>query len=254
MLIREGVIMRGRRFCKSFIMFVALVVMVFMCSVTTQAATKISKKKATLYVGETLQLKLTGGSGSIKWKSNKSKIATVSKNGLVTAKKVGNCKITVNQKGKTYTCKITVKKLPKNYATVNGKRVKVGKTVTLKYKIKSDKPIAALSIRYIYNKKALKITNEEASSRYPTWICNEYYPDSIIDGKECDISHLIHCDETKTDGIYYKNVSCKSPKLIETMKVKVLKSGNYKMNVDVYSASDEEGNEVEGYKISKTIN
>lgn len=245
--------MWGKRFCKRVMMFAALFVMVFMCSTTVQAAAKISKTKATLYVGETLQLKVTGGSGSATWKSDKTKIATVSKSGLVTAKKVGSCKITVKQGGKTYTCKITVKKLPKNYATVNGKRVKVGKTVTLKYSIKSNKPIAAISIKYIYNKKGLKITNEEAMSRYPTWICNEYYPDSIIDGKECDISHLIHCDETKTDGIYYKNVSCKSPKLLETMKVKVLKSGNYKMNVDVYSASDEEGNTVKGYKISTTI-
>lgn len=245
--------MWGKRFCKRIMMFAALFVMVFMCSTTVQAATKISKTKATLYVGETLQLKVTGGSGSATWKSDKTKIATVSKSGLVTAKKVGSCKITVKQGGKTYTCKITVKKLPKNYATVNGKRVKVGKTVTLKYSIKSNKPIAAISIKYIYNKKGLKITNEEAMSRYPTWICNEYYPDSIIDGKECDISHLIHCDETKTDGIHYKNVSCKSPKLLETMKVKVLKSGNYKMNVDVYSASDEEGNTVKGYKISTTI-
>ena len=205
--------MRGKRIYKDILLMVAFVAMVMMCATTTEAATKISKKKATLYVGETLQLKLTGGSGKTTWKSNKSQIASVSKKGLVTAKKKGTCKITVKQAGKTYTCKITVKKLPKNYATVNGKRVKVGKTVTLKYKIKSDKPIATISIKYMYNKKALKITNEEDMKRYPTWICNEYYSDSIIDGKECDICHLINYDKTRTDGLYYKNLSCKIPKL-----------------------------------------
>ncbi len=245
--------MWGKRICKCVIMLVALFAMVVMCSSTTEAATKLSKKKATLYVGETLQLKLTGGSGKTTWKSTKSKIASVSKKGLVTAKKKGTCKVTVKQAGKTYTCKITVKKLPKNYAIVNGKRVKVGKTVTLKYKIKSDKPIATISIKYMYNKNALKITNEEDTDRYPTWICNEYYPDSIEDGKECVICHLINYDKTKTDGLYYKNLSCKSPKLYETMKVKVLKSGNYKMKADVYSVMDEEGNSIKDYKITTTI-
>lgn len=251
--IEEGHSMRGKKIYKGVLMFVALFAMVFISSTTAEAAAKLSKKSATLYVGETLQLKLTGGSGSATWKSNKSKIATVSKNGLVTAKKTGTCKISVKQAGNSYTCKITVKKLPKNYATVNGKRVKVGKTVTLKYKIKSSKPIATMSIKYIYNKKALKITNEEEMSRYPTWLCNEYYPDSIVNEKECDIAHLIHCDETKTDGIYYKNVDCKNGKLFEVMKVKVLKSGNYKMNVDVYSAMNDDGESVKGYKVTTTI-
>lgn len=245
--------MRGKRLYKGILMFVAVAVMVFMCTTTAEAATKLSKKKATLYVGETLQLKLTGGSGKCTWKSNKSKVASVSKKGLVTAKKKGTCKITVKKSGKTYTCKITVKKLPKNYATVNGKRVKVGKTITLKYKIQSSKPIAALSIKYVYNKNALKITNEEEMSRYPTWICNEYYPDSIIDGKECDICHLVNCDTTRTDGLYYKNLSCKSPKVYEKMKVKVLKSGNYKIKADVYDAMDEDSNTIKDYKITTTI-
>lgn len=245
--------MNGRKICKGILMFVALLVMVFVCTDTVEAATKLSKKSATLYVGETLQLKLTGGSRSSSWKSSKSKIASVSKKGKVTAKKAGTCKITVKQAGKTYTCKITVKKLPKNYATVNGKRVTVGKTVTLQYKIKSSKPIAVIGVKYMYNKKGLKITNEEDMSRYPTWICNEYYPDSIEDGKNCDIAHLISYDETRTDGLYYKNLSCKKAKLLETMKIKVLKSGNYKMNVDVYSVMDKDGNKVTNYDITSTI-
>ncbi len=245
--------MGNKRICRVFLVLVTFIAMVMMCTTTAQAATKISKKKATLYVGETMQLKLTGGSSSIIWKSNKSKIASVNKSGLVTAKKKGSCKITAKCAGKTYTCKITVKKLPSNYAIVNGKRVKVGKTIALTYKIKSKKPIATISIKYIYDKTALKITNEEEMSRYPTWICNEYYPDSLIDGQECDIAHLVNCDTTRTDGIYYKNITCKSPKVYEKMKVKVLKSGIYKIQADLYSAMDEESNSVKGYKVTTTI-
>ncbi len=245
--------MRGKRLYKGILMFVAVAVMVCMCSTTAEAATKLSKKKATLYVGETVQLKLTGGSGRVTWKSSKLKIAGVSKTGVVTAKKKGSCKITAKCAGKTYICKVTVKKLPANYAIVNGKRVKVGKTITLTYKIKSKKPIATISVKYIYDKTALKITNEEEMSRYPTWICNEYYPDSLIDGQECDIAHLVNCDTTRTDGIYYKNITCKSPKVYEKMKVKVLKSGNYKIQADLYSAMDEESNSVKGYKVTTTI-
>ena len=245
--------MRGKRLHKSILVLVAFIALVMTCTTTAEAATKLSKKKATLYVGETLQLKLAGGSGKGTWKSSKSKVASVNKKGLVTAKKKGNCKITVKESGKTYTCNITVKQLPKNYATVNGKRVKVGKTVTLKYKIQSNKPIAVLSVRYVYDKTALKITNEEEMSRYPTWICNEYYPDSIIDGKVYDICHLVNCDTTRTDGLYYKNLSCKSPKVYEKMKVKVLKSGNYKMKADVYDVMDEESNTIKDYKITTTI-
>ena len=76
-----------------------------------QAAEKVSlnKKKATLYVGKTLQLTLNGASGKISWASSKTKVAKVSSKGKVTAKKAGTANITAVYKGKSYTCKITVK-------------------------------------------------------------------------------------------------------------------------------------------------
>lgn len=75
-------------------------------------AVALSTKKATLYVGDTLQLKLTGTKEKVTWSSSSEKVATVSKTGLVTAEGTGKAKITAKAGGKKYTCKITVKSSP----------------------------------------------------------------------------------------------------------------------------------------------
>jgi hypothetical protein len=82
-------------------------------SVTTvHAATKVklNKTKATLTVGNTVTLKVSGTSKKVTWKSSNSKVAKVSSKGVVTAKKKGSAKITATVDGKKYTCKVTVEK------------------------------------------------------------------------------------------------------------------------------------------------
>ncbi|MEE0026806.1 MAG: Ig-like domain-containing protein, partial [Atopobiaceae bacterium] len=77
--------------------------------VVTSKKVGISKTKATLYVGKTLQLKLTGDTIK-KVASSKTSLATVSKAGKVTAKKAGKVTITItSKKGKAYKCVVTVK-------------------------------------------------------------------------------------------------------------------------------------------------
>ena len=77
---------------------------------------KMSKTKATLKVGETVTLKATikpkdVTDKTVTWKSSNKKVATVDKNGKVTAKKKGTCTITaVTSNSKKAKCKITVKK------------------------------------------------------------------------------------------------------------------------------------------------
>ena len=74
-----------------------------------QAATiGINKKKADLWVGETLKLKIKGTNEKVKWSSNNKKIATVNKNGVVTGIGKGTVTIKATLNKKTYTCKITV--------------------------------------------------------------------------------------------------------------------------------------------------
>ena len=99
----------------------------------------LATTKATLYTAgsKTLNLnaKVYGVNKKVTYKTSNKKVATVSKNGVVTAKKKGTAKITatikVNGKNKTVTCKVTVKKpsikLKKSSATL-----KVGAATTIK--------------------------------------------------------------------------------------------------------------------------
>lgn len=82
---------------------------------------KLNKKKLTLTVKKNYSLKLTKAgkkvaNRKIKWKSSKTKIATVSKTGLVKAKKAGTATITAIYNKKKYRCNLTVKANVKNNA------------------------------------------------------------------------------------------------------------------------------------------
>lgn len=77
----------------------------------------LNKKTAILGVGEKLQLKATvkpaNTTDTLTWKSNNTTVATVTKNGRVTAKAAGTAKITAEAtSGKTVQVTITVKKAP----------------------------------------------------------------------------------------------------------------------------------------------
>lgn len=79
---------------------------------TAEAATsiKLSKSKATIYVGNSIQLKLNGATASkVVWSSSDDTIAKVSSSGKVTALKKGTVDIVAKYDGKSYKCKITVK-------------------------------------------------------------------------------------------------------------------------------------------------
>lgn len=80
----------------------------FQCKVTVKNP-YLNKTEVTLSKGKTFQLKITGTSAK-SWKSNKTSVAAVNKNGKVTAKKAGTATITCKGKnGKSYKCKIRVK-------------------------------------------------------------------------------------------------------------------------------------------------
>jgi len=72
---------------------------------------QLNKKKATLYVGEKLQLKVKNTKKKAKWSTSKKAVATVTKKGKVTAKKKGTAKITAKIAKKKYVCKLTVKNI-----------------------------------------------------------------------------------------------------------------------------------------------
>ena len=72
------------------------------------AQVKLNKKKLTLRKGKTKKLVLKNADGKITWKSSKKSVASVSRTGVVTAKKSGKATITAKYNGEKYKCKVTV--------------------------------------------------------------------------------------------------------------------------------------------------
>ncbi len=99
----------GNRYWKN-VMFASVLIFALLLPTHVQAATKINKKTATVTVGKTITLKVTGTKKKVKWTSGNRKIATVSSKGKVKGIKAGTVKIKAKVNKKTYTCKVTVKK------------------------------------------------------------------------------------------------------------------------------------------------
>lgn len=101
------------------IMIIALLV-VTAIPIQAEAAVKISATKKTMYVGDTMTLKVTGTKAKVKWSSSNKNVASVTKKGKVSAKQSGTATITAKVKKKTLKCKVTVKaKFSASEATKN---------------------------------------------------------------------------------------------------------------------------------------
>lgn len=72
-------------------------------------AASLSKKKVTLKKGTTIQLTVKGTAKKVKWSSSRKKVASVSRDGKVRAKKTGKATITAKVGKKKLKCVVTVK-------------------------------------------------------------------------------------------------------------------------------------------------
>lgn len=215
-------------------------ILTVMPGVKAEAKAKLSKTKATIYTGEKLKLKLRETTGKVTWRSDKKGIATVNKNGVVTGKKEGSCVIKAKCKGKNYSCKLTVKTLPKNYATINGKKVKVGSKVKITYMLASDSLVDDVSVCYSFYENELKVvTSSDHKMRFKTWACIKEAESKNSPVEDKDINRP-HKKEKKYFsyqcwGINPKNpystspysVSCKQGKEFDSFYVKALHHGNF---------------------------
>ena len=96
----------------SFMLCMVMILsLIFIPNDSVNAATKvkINKKSATIYVGKTVQLKVTGTQKKVTWKSSNKKVATVTTKGKVKGVKKGKATITATVSKKKYSCKVTVK-------------------------------------------------------------------------------------------------------------------------------------------------
>ena len=123
------------------------------------ASVKLNEKKVKMGVKEKVQLKATvspkDAPQKLTWKSSKTSVVTVSKNGKLTAKKVGKAKITVTtENGKKATCTVIVRKAPKKItAKVTSKTLKKGKSFRVKVNLPGKS--ASYKIRFTSSKKSV---------------------------------------------------------------------------------------------------
>lgn len=137
--------MQNKRYIKNVLILFAFIFVltgVLHYSNHVQAASaKLNKKSATIWVGNTLQLKVSNAKGKVKWSSDKKSVATVSAKGKVKAKKSGKAVITAKVANKKLKCKITVKK---TRLSANSLTIKYGDKVDLSL-IDAQKKVAWLS-------------------------------------------------------------------------------------------------------------
>ncbi len=127
--------MRDKRIIKQFICFLVVFALISGIlndfSIVHAASPKLNRKSVTLWVGDTIKLKVKNTRKRVKWTSNKKSIATVSSKGKVKAKKSGKAVITANIGNKKYKCRVIVRK-----TTISAKSLTVeyGKTALLTLK------------------------------------------------------------------------------------------------------------------------
>ena len=148
-----------KKIARLLTMFLVAMVMFTSFPVQTEAAVKISKTKATVYVGSSVTLKITGTSKKVAWSTSNKKIAAVSSKGKVTGKKAGTATITAKVGKKSYKCKVTVKKPSLN---VTKKTLYVGNTYTLKLTGTSIKSVKSSNNKVAAISKKGKVTAKKA--------------------------------------------------------------------------------------------
>lgn len=124
---------------------------------TTLKFNNISKNKKTMYVGSTFTIKTNISKSKLTYKSSKTAIATVSKKGVIKAKKAGTCVIKVTaklskSKKVTKKIKLTVKKKVTTKATASVKETALPLTVVTASPnvtatpVATSKPTATVSV------------------------------------------------------------------------------------------------------------
>ena len=134
---------------------VAVVMSVPSVPIPAQAASKMSVSSCVISIGDKFNLDINGiNEKSGKYTTSKEKIASVTKDGIVSAKKAGDAKITWKKGSKKYTCKVKVVKAPvlskSNIEIAKNQEEKItvkkygNKKLTVKWS-SSDKKIAKVS-------------------------------------------------------------------------------------------------------------
>ena len=125
--------------------------------IITVAKAYLNQNEIIINVGKTVNLKIKGMKGKVKWSSLNKKVATV-KNGKVTGKKTGKTVIQAKINGTILKCNVKVEKpeISKKKVTIES-----GKTYILKVKGTSRKVVWTSSNRNVVTVKNGKITGKK---------------------------------------------------------------------------------------------
>lgn len=179
---------------------------------------KMKKKKITIRVGQKkkISVKTKPKKATIKWSSSKKKIATVSKKGVVTGKKVGTAKITAKSGKKKATCKVVVKRAAKkSVCSITSVQVYDGKTVHVTLSKGKTLRASDFSIRIkrdasgTYN-KSLKVASVVANASKTAYDITMYTPSdedaddyNYISKNDYVRVYIPKLNGTKVKDIYY---------------------------------------------------
>ena len=132
---------------------------------------KISNTSATITKGFTKKLSVKDAGGKVTWSSSNKSVATVDKNGKVTAKKKGTATISAKTTDTTLKCKVTVKDNVYSVSKPVVSEVPYGKWGMLVYKMSYDKKgDLVLKCRVVNNigYKIVEIRNFGFTAKSPT--------------------------------------------------------------------------------------
>lgn len=137
---------------------ILILVLTLAMPIQTQAKSipKLNKKQISLNVKKSYQLKVTGISKKVTWKSSNKKVASVSKKGKVTGKKKGTAVITAKVNKKTYKCKVTVTSAVKVKLNKTKVSLDMAKTKKCQLKLNGTKKKVKWSSN---NKKVAAVSN-----------------------------------------------------------------------------------------------
>ena len=134
-------------------------------SVFAAKKAKISKTKATIYVGKTIKLKVKNNKKKVKWSTSNKKVAKVSKKGKVKGIKAGKATITAKVGKKAYKCKIKVKKKRNKKSNIKKPVIKPAESeTTVEPTTKPEQPTIDESKLNEKDKNALKNIIENIKS------------------------------------------------------------------------------------------
>ena len=160
-------------------------------TVTTSVkpSVKLDKTSLTLTKGKTYTLKttVTGTNKAVSWSSSNSSVASVDKNGKVTAKTKGTATITAKVDGISASCKVTVNELAKTTIKLDKTKVTlgVGEPCTLKATVNPSQKITWTSS----NPKIVKVdANGKLTVTKALYDIEDYWADIKITAKANGVS------------------------------------------------------------------